>query len=132
MNEAVTSTVITAIFLLLTTVVFLFLLDVWTDQSEATAEATRRHAEQLDMAIGLSSIADDAAELDCGLFSVQVANTGSVAISDFTDLDLIAQYTDKDGNQVNPYLDYATDWSVSSISPDTVDPNVLIPVRTFG
>ena len=40
MNEAVTSTIITAIFLLLTTVVFLFLLEVWTDQSEAAAEAT--------------------------------------------------------------------------------------------
>ncbi|MFQ6029576.1 MAG: hypothetical protein ACE5Q6_19035 [Dehalococcoidia bacterium] len=130
MNEAVAAAIITATFLLLTSATFLFLLDVWTDQSKVAAESVRRQAEQLDTSISITSTADDVDELNCGLFTVQVQNTGAVEVADFTEVDFLAKYTDDSGNQVTPYLDYTTDWSVSSISPDDRDPNVWSPQET--
>ena len=130
MSDSVTGAIVTVAFLLLTSTTFLILLDMWTDHSLLSAEAGRRQVQMMDTSITINSAADDDTELNCDLFSVQVANTGSVDLPDFTELDFLVSYTDASGSPVNSYLEYPADWSLASLIPDDRDPNVWNSAET--
>ena len=121
MSEGISASLLVAVLLLLTGITFSFLLDTWSDQTFASAQAMQRQKDRLESKVEISSA--DTGSLDCKTYTVTVVNSGRVAISDFTEMDLLAEYTEVSGNKATHRLAYGAGWSVASISPDTRDPN---------
>ena len=114
-------------FLALTSVVFLFLIDSWTDHSIDTALAINRQLKRVESAISIDSTNENG--VTCTSYTAQVDNTGEVTIDDSSKMDLLVQYTDTSDKIVATRLSHGTDWSVASISPDTRDPNAWNPAE---
>ena len=127
MSNTLTTTVVLALFLAVTSVVFLFLIDSWTDHSIDTAVAINRQLERVESAISIDSANENG--LTCTSYTAQVDNTGEVAIEDFSKMDLLVQYTNTSNNKVANRLSHSTDWSAASIVPDSRDPNDWNPAE---
>ena len=66
---------------------------------------------------------------DCLSYTATVANTGDTIVTDFTEMDILVQYTDSRENQVASRLVYTSNWTIS-MSPDSRDPNAWNPDET--
>ena len=66
---------------------------------------------------------------DCLTYTATVANTGDTIVTDFTEMDILVQYTDSGENQVASRLVYTSNWTIS-MSPDSRDPNAWNPDET--
>jgi hypothetical protein len=122
LSSGLTSSVVLSLFLLVTSVVFLFLVDSWTDQSLNTALAMNRHLARVESAIAFRSTAQDQPAV-CDTYTAQVENTGEVTVTDFSEADVLVEYTDAGSSEVATRLAYTDDWSVTGVAPDTRDPN---------
>ena len=69
-------------------------------------------------------------DLGCDSFTSAITNNGHISVSDFSEMDLLVDYTDPTDARVLGHLAYGTDCSVASISPDTGDPNIWDPGET--
>jgi hypothetical protein len=107
---------------------FYLLIDVWDRQSGDTATALAISRDRLDTHVAISSAEAD--DLGCDTFTVSLENTGHTSVSDYSNMDIVADYTDTSGAAVTTHLAYGSDWSVSSISPDTRDTNIWDPGET--
>ena len=121
MSSGLTTSVVLSLFLLLTSVVFMTLTGSWTDRSIETAQATERHLYRVESAITINSAAEIG--LTCTSYSVQVDNTGEVSVDDFSEMDLLVDYTNSSNNKVAARLAHDTAWTVGSLVPDTRDAN---------
>ena len=121
MSYGLTTSVVMALFLAVTSVVFLFLIDSWTDHSIDTALALNRNLEGVESAISIDSTIENG--VTCTSYTAQVDNTGEVTIDDSSKMDLLVQYTNTSDNKVAARLSHGTAWSVASIVPDSRDPN---------
>ena len=121
-----------ALFLAITSVVFLFLTDFWTSHSLDSALAINRQLARVESAISIDSTAEIGET--CSSYSAQVDNTGEVAINDFSEMDLLVDYTNSSDSKVATRLIHTTDWTISNISPDTRDSNDWNPgeIATFN
>lgn len=67
---------------------------------------------------------------------LEVANTGSVAIGDYTKMDVLVDYRSEEGDQVTRRLSYAAgtpgdnEWTLSGLAPDEHHPQVWNPDET--
>ena len=129
MSHGLSMSIAMTLFLLITSVVFLFLTGAWTNRSLDTALAINRYLARVESAIALGSTAQSAPEA-CDTFTVEVENTGEVSVDDFADADLLVEYTNTSDNKVATRLAYLDDWSVTGITPDIRDPNDLNPGET--
>lgn len=129
MSEAIPGVIVTATFLLLASLTFLFLTEVWSDQSRLIQANTAQQVEYTNTSI---SIQPDniAMDLGCNTLTAPVDNTGQTLVASFSEMDLLADYTDASTNQVVNHLEYTTDWTLASLSPDTRDPNQWNPAET--
>ena len=122
MSHGLSASVVLALFLLLTSVIFMFLTGSWTDQSIATALAINRQHDRVESAIKVKSTAQTNSG-ECDNYTASVENTGEVLIEDFSEMDVLVEYTNTSSSRVVTRLDYSSEWSVTGISPDTRDPN---------
>ena len=129
MSHVLSTSVVLALFLLITSVIILFLTSTWTDQSVSTALAINRHLERVESAIDLKSTAQTNSGT-CDDYTASVENTEEVLIEDFSDMDTLVEYTNTGSIRVATWLDYSSDWSVTGISPDTRDVNSWNPGET--
>jgi hypothetical protein len=131
MGEALGAAVALTLFIMLTGVTFLALLDVWEVRSTEASVVTLRRVERLNTMVSVTATAPSGSGYDT--FTATVSNPGETAIGDFTQMDLIADYTDTNSDRVSARLDHvsgvvaANQWMVSSIAPDTRDPNSWNP-----
>ncbi|HIC16166.1 MAG TPA: hypothetical protein EYM65_01705 [Dehalococcoidia bacterium] len=126
MGNVVSGAIVTTLFLLVTMVVFFFLLSSFTNRSLDASAASARQGARVHSAIQFNSTAQANAGV-CDVYSVVVENTGDILMDDFSEMDLIVEYTDTGDTAVIERLAHATGWSVSSISPDTRGPSEWNP-----
>ena len=127
MSEAIVGAVMLFLFLMVTSLTFQFMLTSWNTQNSAAKEFTERQVDRLNTGIGIETTAD--ASSDCLTYTAQVANTGETKISDFTEMDVLVQYTNSGDTKVASRLAYNTDWTIS-MSPDDRDANIWNPDET--
>ena len=129
MSHGISTSVVLSLFLLLTSVIFLFLTASWADQSIATAMAINRHLARVESVIDLKSTAQTNPG-ECDDYTASIENTGEVLIEDFSEMDVLVEYTDAGSNRIADRLDHSSDWSATAISPDTRDLNSWNPRET--
>jgi len=128
-SEAIPGVIVTATFLLLSSLTFLFLTEVWSDHSRLIQAHTARQAEYTNTSIAIQS--DNLRiDLGCNTVTAPVDNTGQTSVANFSKMELLADYTDTSSAKVVNHLEYITDWVLPSLSPDTRDPNQWNPAET--
>ena len=125
MSDVVGAAAVLVLFLLLTSATFLFQIDSWTTHSLAANAATNRGAERLHSRLDITSVVQAVA--GCGTFSAAVGNVGRTSVSDFSQMDVLVDYTDGTDAKIVSHLTNQADWSVTALSPDTYDPNIWNP-----
>ncbi len=129
MNEAIPGVIVTATFLLLSSLTFLFLTEVWSEHSSLIQANTAQQVEYTNTSIAIQSD-NIGMDLGCNTVIAPVDNTGQTSVSSFSDMDLLTDYTDASSGNVVNHLEYITDWALPSMSPDTRDPNQWNPAET--
>jgi hypothetical protein len=128
-SEAVPGIIVTATFLVLSALTFLFLTEVWSDHSRLIQASTAQQVEYTNTSIAIQS--DNLTmDLGCNTLTAPVDNTGQVSVASFSEMDLLADYTDTSSAKAVNHLEYTTDWTLASLSPDTRDPNQWNPAET--
>lgn len=127
MSDAISGLVALALFMLVTVLVFQIMDIAWNTQVNAQQNFTQRLEERQAAAVDVEATTDTST--DCLNYTATVANNGESVVADFTEMDLLVQYTDKADSEVVSRLVYATDWTVG-ISPDDRDPNSWNPNET--
>ena len=127
MNEAVYGLVAIAIFMLVTVLVFQVLDIAWNTQVDAHQDFARRLEDRQSEDIDVESPVDTTA--DCLTYTATVTNNGDTVVTDFTEMDLLVQYTDSGDTEVVSPLVHTTDWTIS-ISPDDRYANSWNPGET--
>ena len=133
MTESLGAAVAMSLFIVLSSVTFLVLLDVWDLQSTESADNAALLTDRINTRV---SITTTTAEANCGVYTVTISNPGKTSVSDFSKMDMIADYQDGGGVRVYRRLDYVTgavgdnEWALKSITPDTRDPGNWNPRET--
>ena len=127
MSDAVSGLIAMAMFMLVTVLVFHVLDIAWNTQVGAHEDFTRRLEDRHSADVDVEATTDTTT--DCLTYTATVANNGDTVVTDFTEMDLLVQYTDSGDTEVVSRLVYTTDWTVS-ISPDNRDPNSWNPDET--
>ena len=127
MSGALSSVIAMSMLMLVTVLVFQIMDIVWNTQVYGHQEFTRRIEERQATAVDVESTSDTTT--DCLTYTATVANTGDTIVTDFTEMDILVQYTDSGENQVASRLVYTSNWTIS-MSPDSRDPNAWNPDGT--
>ena len=125
MSEVVGASAALVLFLLLTSATFLFQIDSWTTHSLAAKAATNRRAERLHTKMDITSVIQSVT--GCGTFSATVGSVGRTSVSEFTQMDVLVDYTDGADAKVVSHLTNEADWSGNALGPDTYDKKHLEP-----
>ncbi len=127
MSGALSGVIAASMFMMVTVLVFQIMDIVWNTQVYGHQEFTQRIEERQATAVGVESTSDTTT--DCLTYTATVANTGDTIFTDFTEMDILVQYTDSGENQVASRLVYTSNWTIS-MSPDSRDPNAWNPDET--
>ena len=127
MSGALSSVIAMSMLMLVTVLVFQIMDIVWNTQVYGHQEFTRRIEERQATAVDVESTSDTTT--DCLTYTATVANTGDTIVTDFTEMDILVQYTDSGENQVASRLVYTSNWTIS-MSLDSRDPNAWNPDET--
>ena len=127
MSEGLSNTVVLALFLLVTSLSFYYLLDTWSAQNDVTEESVDRQLARLSTSISIVTTAVTSS--GSFTFTAQVPNTGDTLVSEFNEMDVLVQYTNCGDSKVVTRLEYPTDWTIT-MAPDDRDPNVWNPDET--
>lgn len=128
MSDTLAAALISSVLVTLSAFAFWILIDVWDDQSTDISTALVVSRDRLDSHVAISSA--EATDQGCGTFAISVHNPGGTSVSDFSNMDVVADYADASGAKILKHLAYGSDWSIGSISPDTQDPNIWDPGET--
>ncbi len=128
MYQGTSAAVIFTVFLMLVSFTFANLTGTWTDHSLRNVQAIERQTIRVRTGIAITSATEDG--VTCTNFTALVGNTGKVPVHDFSEMDLVVEYTNTSDAKVAAWLAHGTDWSVAGISPDTRDPNDWNPAET--
>ena len=107
MNEALSGLAAIAIFMLVTVLVFQVLDIAWNTQVDAHQDFARRLEDRQSKDIDVESPVDTTA--DCLTYTATVTNNGDTVVTDFTEMDLLVQYTDSGDTEVVSRLVHTTD-----------------------
>ena len=127
MSGALSGIIGMSMSMLVTVLVFQIMDIVWNTQVYGHQEFTQRIEERQATAIDVESTSDTTT--DCLTYTATVANTGDTVVTDFTEMDILVQYTGSGENQVASRLVYTSNWIIS-MSPDSRDPNAWNPDET--
>ena len=126
MSVAIPWFYVMTILLVLTSVIFGGLLDTTTDQTNALRGATELHVEHLRTLISITSTESSS----CGYKASVHNRSKNASFGDFSKLDVFVRYLITTGDTTTRRLAYPFDWTVSSITGDTTNPNVWDPGET--
>ena len=131
MSETIGAGILIALFLMVSVFTFLDLINTWADHAAAGESVNLRLSDTIKNRIDVGSTSETGQS--CLVYTAQVQNNGEVTISDFTQVDLLVDYTNTSDSRVVSRLVYLTDWTVS-IAPDRRDQNFWNPdeVATFS
>ena len=127
MNGAVSGLIAITMFMVVTVLVFQVMDIAWNTQVGAHQDSILHLEDRQSAAIDVESPVDTTA--DCLTYTATVANNGETVVTDFTEMDLLVQYTDSGDTEIVSRLVHTTDWTVS-ISPDDRDPTSWNPGET--
>ncbi len=133
MTERLGAVVAMSLFIVLSSVTFLVMLDVWNLQSTESSTNAALIADNLNTRVSITSTASSGG---CGTYTVGVSNPDKTHITDFSKVYVIVDYQDGGGGEVHQRLDYVTgavgdnEWALNSITPDIRDPNAWNPGET--
>ena len=131
MSGVVPGVVVFATFLLVGTFAFFNVDDMWTGAAESLQKAAERRTERVETLVSINSAKQG--EPHCANFTVEVDNPGQTSVADFSEMDFVAEYTGRDATNQATHLQYvssipaANQWTLSSITPDTLNPNTWDP-----
>ena len=91
MSGALSGIIGMSMFMLVTVLVFQIMDIVWNTQVYGHQEFTRRIEERQATAVDVESTSDTTT--DCLTYTATVANTGDTVVTDFTEMDILVQYT---------------------------------------
>ena len=128
MSETISGLVLSAVIIGVGLITFHVMVSIWDGQGYDAQAAFEVHEDRLNTSMSIGSAS--AADLDCNTFTGTIANNGDTSVADFSEMDVLVDYTDPTDAKVSGNLLYGTDWSVASISPDTGDPNIWDPGET--
>lgn len=109
-------------------------------QSQSLKDLGKISKEKVGSSISITSAAVAASSPGVSTdMTVQVNNTGSQSVADFSEMDVIVQYTDSSNNLVRKYLAYnpagvgSNQWTnpLTGVTPDTFNPRMWDPDETF-
>ena len=133
MTESLGAAVAMSLFIVLSGVTFLVLLDVWDLQSTESAQNAALLTDRINTRVSITATSSQG---NCDVYTVDISNPGKTSVSDFSIMDVIADYEDGGGSRVYRRLGYVTgavgdnEWALKSITPDTRDPNTWNPGET--
>lgn len=140
MSSLASGIIVIASFLLSSVIMFGTFLTMSTDQSQSLKDLGKISKEKLGSSISISSAAVAGSSPGVSTdMTLQVNNTGSQSVADFSEMDVIIQYTDSSDNLVQKYLSYNAagagnnEWTnpVTGVTPDTFNPRMWDPDETF-
>ena len=97
------------------------------------AAETRRRGLQEALAVVSAAAQDEGSDT---VITLELDNTGAVALSDHGEMDVLADYTGSSGTRAVTWLGYVTgapgpnQWSVTLIAPDSFHPALWDPDET--
>ena len=139
MSIVIAGAFVMATFLLVAMIIFTTVLDTTTTQGSSLSEASDLRVSQVAGTISIASTA--AADSGDGTnITVTGDNVGAMSYANFSDLDVLAKYTNSTGYLEAKRLAYIckqlcggsgdpgdNQWTVSSISPDSYNPKMWDP-----
>lgn len=125
MSEAIPSTLIMAALLLLTSVTFFSVVNLWSEHNGLISQVTALQEQRLETSLEISNVAlgEDVCPNYSGPFDAAVENNGATDFTDLDQMDVFLEYVDGSDNEVSSRLDRGPDWSLSGLTPDTRNPN---------
>jgi len=130
-SVVVGAVIVFATFMLVSGMASVNLHDTWTRPTTPLHEAAERRAERVETLVSLVSAGPAGA--DCISFTVEVNNPGQTSVADFSQMDLVVAYSGRDGTNQAAGLQYVSSgpavnqWTVTSITPDSFNPNIWNP-----
>jgi hypothetical protein len=140
MSSLIPGLLIIASFIVASMIMFGTFLFVSITQSEALKDLGKISRERAGSAVSISSASITSATLGSSSdITVSVDNTGSQSVADFSQMDVIVQYTDSSGNLVRrslPYNDSSigdNQWTQGApgITPDILNPGMWDSDESF-
>lgn len=129
-----------ASFLLASVIMFGTFLNMSSNQSQSLKDLGKISQEKVNSVISITtaSVSSSSPGVNTEI-TLAVANTGSESVADFSDMDVIVQYTDSSDNLVRKYLTYNSagvadnQWTnpVTGVTPDTFNPRMWDSDETF-
>lgn len=121
---------IITVFLLTSTLMFGTFLTVSAMQGDSLKDLATANIAQAGDQLNITSAVVDSP--DTGDLTVTVNNTGSRSTPDFSQMDVILEYTDTSNNTVVIYINHSAsapgnnEWTIpgSGITPDSFNPNM--------
>lgn len=142
MGSAVAGAFIIGTFLVVAALSFTDILGTSATQDDSLRQASELRASQVTAGISVSSTSAVASGGGTDV-TVLVYDEGSSSYADFSQMDVLVQYTTDTGDWEVKHLEYVCmqlcggsgdpgqdEWTISSISPDTYNPNVWDPDET--
>lgn len=140
MSSLASGIIVIASFLLASAIMFGTFLTVSTTQSQSLKDLGKTNREKIGSSISITSAIVSAAVAGVSTdLTLEVNNTGSQSVADFSEMDVIVQYTDSLDNLVQKYLTYSAsgygdnEWTnpITGVTPDTFNPRMWDPDETF-
>ena len=131
MSVVIPAVIVFTVFLLVSGMASFNVHDTWTGPITPLQESAKQQAERVETLVSIVSAGSSVP--DCQSFSVDVNNPGQTSVADFSEMDLIVEYTGRDATNQLTHLQYvssspaANQWTLSTITPDTYDPNIWNP-----
>lgn len=129
-----------ASFLLAAVIMFGTFLNISTEQSQSFKDLGKISQDKVNSVISITTGSVTASVTGSSTdMTLAVDNTGSESVADFSEMDVIVQYTDSSDNLVRQYLNYSAvgfgnnEWTnpVTGVSPDTFNPRMWDSDETF-
>lgn len=140
MSSLASGIIVIASFLLASVIMFGTFLTMSTTQSQSLKDLGKTNKEKIGSSISITSAIVSAAVAGVSTdLTLEVNNTGSQSVADFSEMDVIVQYTDSSDNLVQKYLTYSAsgygdnEWTnpITGVTPDTFNPRMWDPDETF-
>jgi archaellin len=140
MSSLASGIIVIASFLLASVIMFGTFLTMSTTQSQSLKDLGNTNKEKIGSSISITSAIVSAASAGVSTdLTLEVDNTGSQSVADFSEMDVIVQYTDSSDNLVQKYLTYSAsgyddnEWTnpITGVTPDTFNPRMWDPDETF-
>jgi hypothetical protein len=124
MSEMVPATLVLAVLLLLTSITFFSVINLWSEHNALLSEVVALQERRLETSLDINEVALSPGVCPnySGSFDAAVDNDGATGFTPLEQMDVFVNYLDASDNQVVTRLQHDEDWSLSGLSPDNRNP----------